>query len=153
MNKLIITGRLTRDAQVRYLPSGLALLSFSVANHTGYGENEKTHFFNCSLVGKKAEGKLCDFMKKGKEVIVEGEVSLNTYQKNDGSIGTSLNVFANNVELIGGNPQVESESESESESSYGQPSQNNQPQKSEYIPSVKDNNTSYDAPYDDDIPF
>lgn len=144
MNKLIITGRLTRNAEVRYLPSGLALLSFSVANHTGYGENEKTHFFNCSLVGKRAEGKLCDFMKKGKEVIVEGEVSLNTYQKNDGSIGASLNVFANNVELIGGNPPVESES------SYGQSSQNNQPQKSEYIPPVKDN---LDTPYDDDIPF
>ncbi|NOQ35082.1 MAG: single-stranded DNA-binding protein [Methylococcaceae bacterium] len=72
MNKLIITGRLTRDAEVRYIPSGTAVLSFSVANNTGYGKNEKTHFFNCSLFGKRAEGRLQEFMKKGKQVIFEG---------------------------------------------------------------------------------
>ena len=108
MNKLIITGRLTRDAELRYIPNGTPVLSFSVANNTGFGDNEKTQFFDCSLFGKRAEGKLKDFMKKGKQVLVEGEVSIKTYKKQDGSNGASLNVLVGNVELIGGNSPAES---------------------------------------------
>ena len=103
MNKLIISGRLTRDAEVRFIPSGTPVMSFSVANNTGFGDNQKTHFFDCSMFGKRAEGKLKDYMIKGQQVVVEGEVSLNQYQKKDGTGGASLNVFVNNVELMGSN--------------------------------------------------
>tara|TARA_B110000438_G_scaffold265715_1_gene279255 strand:+ start:215 stop:607 length:393 start_codon:yes stop_codon:yes gene_type:complete len=103
MNKLIISGRLTRDAEVRFIPSGTPVMSFSVANNTGFGEKQKTHFFDCSMFGKRAEGKLKDYMLKGQQVVVEGEISLNQYQKKDGTGGASLNVFVNNVELMGGN--------------------------------------------------
>ena len=105
MNKLIISGRLTRDAEVRFIPSGTAVMAFSVANNTGFGENQKTHFFDCSMFGKRAEGKLKDYMLKGQQVVVEGEISLNQYQKKDGTGGASLNVFVNNVELMGGSQQ------------------------------------------------
>jgi len=103
MNKLIISGRLTRDAEVRFIPSGTPVMSFSVANNTGFGEKQKTHFFDCSMFGKRAEGKLKDYMLKGQQVVVEGEISLNQYQKKDGTGGASLNVFVNNVELMGSN--------------------------------------------------
>jgi len=103
MNKLIISGRLTRDAEVRFIPSGTPVMSFSVANNTGFGEKQKTHYFDCSMFGKRAEGKLKDYMLKGQQVVVEGEISLNQYQKKDGTGGASLNVFVNNVELMGGN--------------------------------------------------
>ena len=106
MNKLIISGRLTRDAEVRFIPSGTPVMSFSVANNTGFGDNQKTHFFDCSMFGKRAEGKLKDYMIKGQQVVVEGEVSLNQYQKKDGTGGASLNVFVNNVELMGSNQQA-----------------------------------------------
>jgi single-strand DNA-binding protein len=102
MNKLLITGRLTRDAEQRFLPSGKAVLQFSVANNTGIAENQQTHYFDCSLFGKRAEGKLKDYMPKGQQILVEGEISLNTFQKNDGTTGASLRVFVQNVELIGG---------------------------------------------------
>jgi len=106
VNKVIITGRLTSDAEQRTIPSGTAILSFSVANNTGYGDKEKVHYFNCSLFGKRAEGRLQEFMKKGQLVAVEGEVSLNTYTKKDGTGGSSLNVFVQNVELMGGKNDV-----------------------------------------------
>ena len=106
MNKLIISGRLTRDAEVRFIPSGTPVMSFSVANNTGFGDNQKTHYFDCSMFGKRAEGKLKDYMIKGQQVVVEGEVSLNQYQKKDGTGGASLNVFVNNVELMGSNQQA-----------------------------------------------
>jgi single-strand DNA-binding protein len=102
MNKLIISGRLTRDAEQRFLPSGKAVLQFSVANNTGISEKQQTHYFDCSLFGKRAEGKLKDYMLKGTAVLVEGEISLNTFQKNDGTTGASLRVFVQNIELIGG---------------------------------------------------
>tara|TARA_B100000809_G_scaffold244114_1_gene269760 strand:+ start:337 stop:708 length:372 start_codon:yes stop_codon:yes gene_type:complete len=123
MNKLIISGRLTRDAEVRFIPSGTPVMSFSVANNTGFGEKQKTHYFECSMFGKRAEGKLKDYMLKGQQVVVEGEISLNQYQKKDGTGGASLNVFVNNVELMGGNQK-----------GGGQPS----------VPESKD---------DDDLPF
>ena len=113
MNKLIISGRLTRDAEVRFIPSGTPVMSFSVANNTGFGEKQKTHFFDCSMFGKRAEGKLKDYMLKGQQVVVEGEISLNQYQKKDGTGGASLNVFVNNVELMvsnqrgGGQPSAD----------------------------------------------
>ena len=100
-----MSGRLTRDAEVRFIPSGTAVMAFSVANNTGFGENQKTHFFDCSMFGKRAEGKLKDYMLKGQQVVVEGEISLNQYQKKDGTGGASLNVFVNNVELMGGGQQ------------------------------------------------
>jgi single-strand DNA-binding protein len=46
-------------------------------------------------------------MLKGQQVLVEGEISLNTFQKNDGSTGASLRVFVQNVELIGGKRESE----------------------------------------------
>jgi single-strand DNA-binding protein len=109
MNKLIISGRLTRDAEVRFIPSGTPVMSFSVANNTGFGEKQKTHYFDCSMFGKRAEGKLKDYMLKGQQVVVEGEVSLNQYEKKDGTGGASLNVFVNNVELMGSSQQTGSQ--------------------------------------------
>ena len=101
MNSLSFTGRLTRDAETRYLQNGTAVLSFSVANNTGYGDKQKTNYFDCALFGKRAEGKLAEYMKKGQEVGVVGELSLNTYQKKDGTQGASLQVRVNDVDLIG----------------------------------------------------
>ena len=46
-----------------------------------------------------------EYMLKGQQVVVEGEVSLNQYEKKDGTGGASLNVFVNNVELMGGGQQ------------------------------------------------
>lgn len=142
MNKLIISGRLTRDAEQRFLASGTAVLSFSVANNTGYGEKQETHYFDCSLFGKRAEGKLIDFLKKGTQVVVEGEISLNTYEKKDGTTGASLRVFVQNVELMGG--RSESESRPSSEMNNKTPSSPNQ----------KPENVSAQAEaFEDDIPF
>lgn len=142
MNKLIISGRLTRDAESRFLPSGKPVMQFSVANNTGYGKKQQTHYFDCSLFGDRAEGKLKDYMLKGTQVLVEGEVSLNTYQKQDGSTGAGLRVFVRDVELIGGQ-----RNDSESRPAQ-QPATQQRPQ--QQAARKPDN---FDAPYDDDIQF
>lgn len=102
MNVFTFSGRLGRDAEVRYTPSGTAICSFAVANDTGYGDNKKTQWIDCALFGKRAEGGLPQHLTKGAQVVVSGEVTLNTYAKRDGSQGASLQVRVNDVDLIGG---------------------------------------------------
>lgn len=104
MNKLIITGHLGRDAEVRHTQSGTAVCSFSVACPTGYGDNEKTVWFNCAIFGKRAESKLPEHLTTGQKVMVEGEVSLDEYKNKDNESKASLKVFVQNLELIGSRP-------------------------------------------------
>jgi single-strand DNA-binding protein len=137
MNKLIISGRLTRDCEVRFLQSGKPVMSFSVANNTGYGDKQQTHYFECSLFGDRADGKLKDYMLKGAQVIVEGEISLNTYQKQDGTQAASLRVFVQNVELVGG----------QRNDAPSQPRQSTQQRPSQAAPAPNVDE------YDPDIPF
>jgi len=101
MNNLSFTGRLTRDSEQRVLTDGTTVLLFSVANNTGYGKKQKTDYFNCSLFGKRADGKLHDYMKKGQEVAVSGEISLNEYQTKEGEKKASLRVRVADVTLVG----------------------------------------------------
>ena len=102
MNNFSFTGRLAQDAEVQSTATGLSILKFSVANNTGYGEKQKTNFINCALFGKRAEGQLKNYLKKGQEVAVSGELNLNKYTKNDGQQGASLECNVNSVDMIGG---------------------------------------------------
>ena len=91
----------TRDAEVRYLPSGGAVLNINVANNQGFGDKQKTMFIRVAVFGKRAEGQLKDFLVKGQQVFISGELSLNEYQTQDGSTKTSLELNASVVDLVG----------------------------------------------------
>ena len=101
MNNFSFTGRLTQDAEMQATQKGLSILKFSVANNTGYGDKQKTNYINCSLFGKRAEGQLRNYLKKGQEVAVTGELNLNKYTRNDGHEGASLECNVNSVDMIG----------------------------------------------------
>jgi single-strand DNA-binding protein len=84
----------------------------------------------CNVWGKKAESKLVDYLKKGQQVFVSGELTLNEYQANDGTTKTSIELNATILDLVGSKKEG---------GQAPQPRQENQLQ----------NHT----PYDDDIPF
>ena len=105
MNIFTFTGRIGRDAEQRYTQSGAAMVSFPVANDTGYGDNKKTTWIRCTIWGKKAEGKLIDYLKKGQEVAVSGECGLNEYQAKDGTNKASIEVNVREVDLVGSKPK------------------------------------------------
>ena len=100
INNLTITGRLPRDAEQRATQSGTSVLSFSVANSTGYGDKEKTNWFSCSIFGKRAEGKLAQYLTKGTQVTITGEVSLNEYEGQNGH-KANLQVFVKDLTFSG----------------------------------------------------
>lgn len=96
INKVIIMGRLTRDAEIRYTNSGTAVCRFTVAVNGGYGENARTDFVNCVAFSKTAEfvGK---YFSKGKMIIVDGRISTRSFEGSDGKKNYVTEVAAKEV--------------------------------------------------------
>ncbi len=94
-------GTVGRDAEVRYAPSGVAVLNVTVANNIGFGDKQQTLWIRVVVFGKKAEGKLVEHLKKGQQVFVSGELTQNEYQAKDGTTKTSLELNANIIDLVG----------------------------------------------------
>ena len=86
MNKIILTGRTTKNAELSYLPSiGTPKMAFSLAVERNYQKdknNKKVDFINCEMLGKHTEN-LCQYITKGKQIFVEGELNIDSYMKDD----------------------------------------------------------------------
>ena len=101
MNIWNFTGNLGKDSEVKYLPSGEAICTFSVAVSSGYGNKKKTTWANCALFGKQASSTLPTYLTKGTSVAVSGEVTLDEWQGQDGSTQKTLKVTVVKIDLIG----------------------------------------------------
>ena len=101
-NVFSFTGTVGRDAEVRYAPSGVAVLNVTVANNVGFGDKQQTLWIRVVLFGKRAEGQLQNYLKKGQQVFVSGELTQDEYKANDGTTKTSLALKANIIDLVGG---------------------------------------------------
>jgi len=100
-NVFSFTGTVGRDAEVRVTPSGQTVLNVTVANNIGFGDRQQTLWVRVALWGKRAEGQLQNYLKKGQQVFVSGELSQREYQANDGTMRTSLELNANVIDLVG----------------------------------------------------
>lgn len=96
MNVFIFTGNLGKDAELRHTGDGTAVLGFSVAVKSGYGDKEKTVWVGCTIWGKRAEGRLSEYLTKGQKVAVTGELSEREYEGKK-----YLQVRVSEIELIG----------------------------------------------------
>jgi len=106
MNTFNFTGNLGRDVEVKYAASGTAIASFSVPVKSGYGDNEKTSWVRCAIIGKRAEGGLIQYLKKGQLVGISGELSINVYTNKEGVEKTSVEVFVKEIDLLGSKQQA-----------------------------------------------
>ena len=102
MNLWAITGNLGKDVEVRYAQSGTAIASFTVAVAAGFGEKKQTVWVKCALFGKRAESGLIQYLTKGQQVAVTGELSLNKWQTQDGKDMTDLQLNVGSIDLVGG---------------------------------------------------
>ncbi len=100
MNTFNCTGHLGSDADVRQAGSS-TICTFSVAVKSGYGDKETTMWLRANLWGKRAEGNLPAYLKKGSQVAISGELSLNAWTNKDGVEKTNLEVNVSTLDLIG----------------------------------------------------
>jgi single-strand DNA-binding protein len=100
-NVISFTGTVGRDAEVRYTASGQTVLNVAVANNIGFGDKQQTIWFRVALWGKRAEGSLKDYLKKGQQVFISGEMTQSEFAGTDGVKKTTLEINANIVDLIG----------------------------------------------------
>ncbi|SJM89404.1 single-stranded DNA-binding protein [Crenothrix polyspora] len=142
-NVFSFTGTVGKDSEVRYAPTGMAVLNVSVANNVGFGDKQQTLWVNVVLFGKRAEGQLATYLKKGQQVFISGELTQREYKTNDGTTRTSLELVANIIDLVG----------KKNESGQGQQTYS-APAPPQYAPAAPaQSRDNFDAPYDDDIPF
>ena len=95
MNNWSFTGNLGKDCRVGQVGQS-AVCNFSVAVKSGFGSNEQTIWADCALWGKQAESGLVDYLKKGQQVAVTGEMGA---RDNDGK--TYITCRVSSVSLIG----------------------------------------------------
>jgi single-strand DNA-binding protein len=102
INKVMVTGRLTRDPETRYVSSGTAVANFSVAVNRRYLDNksnewkEETLFLDVEAWGKMAE-RIAESLKKGTPVYVEGRLRSDTWENREGQKQTRLRIVAERV--------------------------------------------------------
>ena len=99
MIKVFLTGRLGKDAEVRQTQSG-AVAGFSVATDVGFGDRKQTLWFDCSIWGKRAESGLIQYLTKGQQVAISGELS---EREHEGKVYKQIRV--DDLDLMGGKPQ------------------------------------------------
>ncbi len=110
---LTIVGNLGKDPEMRYLPDGRPVTEMSVATNRVYNDQsgqqvKETTWFRVSVFGKQAEA-CAQYLKKGKQVLVEGRLrpdketgAPRLWQRQDGTYGASVEVFASIVRFLGG---------------------------------------------------
>lgn len=99
MNNITIAGSLGRDAEIKYMPNGDAVASFSIAD--SQGKDKPTIWWSCSLFGKRAES-LSQYLVKGGAVTVTGSVTEREWTDKDGQKRKSMDVRVNDIALQGG---------------------------------------------------
>ncbi|MDR2398458.1 MAG: single-stranded DNA-binding protein [Spirochaetaceae bacterium] len=106
LNHVVLIGRLTRDAELKYTTSGQAVSKFSIAvnRRRKNGEQwvDEANFFDVVLWGRQGES-LNQYLVKGKLIGVDGELRQDRWEQ-DGQNRSKVEIVANNLQLLGGNP-------------------------------------------------
>lgn len=101
MNSITFDGRVVADAELRYTPSGEPVLSVRVASDIGFGDKKTTNWFSCQVWGKRGEA-LQQYLTKGQQVTVYGQLTLREWTDKEGIKRTSPDVRVNELSLQGG---------------------------------------------------
>lgn len=110
MNKVFLIGRLTRDPELRYIQSGQAVVSFTLAVDKRLSRQKKQEmesqnrptadFPRITVWGVQAEN-VSKYLRKGSQCSIEGRIETGSYQDKDGKMVYTTDVVAENVEFIG----------------------------------------------------
>lgn len=106
VNKAILVGNLGRDAELKFTGNGFAIARFSIATTDRRKDSktgdwvEKTEWHRIVLLGKQAES-LQDYLKKGKQIYVEGRIETRSWDDKDGQKRYTTEIVADRIQLLG----------------------------------------------------
>ncbi len=150
INKVIVTGNLTRDAELRSTPSGTQLLNVGIAvndrrrNRQTDQWEDYANFFDCTMWGERAQ-KIAQYLTKGTKVAIEGRLHYSSWEdKNTGQRRSKVDITIDNIDFMSSR---NSGGASQSSGSYA--SNNAQQQGSDTYPQ----GSAPSAYNDEDIPF
>lgn len=104
-NRVMLMGNLTRDIELRYLPSGVAVSEFGLAVNEKRKNSEgqwveDVNFFDITLYGRTAEV-ASEYLSKGSPIFIEGRLKQDTWEK-DGQKRSKVKVIGERMQMIGG---------------------------------------------------
>lgn len=134
LNLCQFIGRLGKDPETKYMPSGGAVTSFSLACGWKGKESESTEWINIVAFGKLAEI-MAQYLSKGSQVYIAGRMKTEKYQDKQGSDKYITKVVADKMQMLGGKSESKSQDAHNESKSNGYQSQPD------------------DMAFDDDIPF
>ena len=148
MNSITFDGRLAADSELRYTPGGDAVLSFRVASDIGFGDKKTTNWFACTIFGKRAEA-LKDYLAKGQQVTVYGQLTLREWEDKQGVKKLSPDVRISELSLQGGKrdddqPRQQGGNGYARESGHGEPAP---PRRQEQRQRPADDDLESDVPF------
>ena len=137
MNTAILIGRLTKDPELRYIPStGRPVATFTIAVDRAFKKDgqKQTDFFNIVVWGNQAES-CANYLGKGSQVAIKGSIQNRSYETNNGEKRYVTEIIADNVQFLG-SPSNGNDTHTEKSAPY-QPSEID----------------GYTALEEDDVPF
>ena len=100
-NRTILAGNLTRDPELRFTNDGVPVCNFGLAVNRVRSQNEAVDFFDISAWRELGET-VANYKKKGDPVLVEGRAQYRTWEAQDGSKRSKVDVVADNIQFLGG---------------------------------------------------
>jgi len=144
INHVVLVGRLTRDAELKYTAGGQAVCKFSIAvnrrKKSGDQWEDEANYFDIVVWGRQGES-LHPYLVKGKMIGVDGELRQDRWQQ-DGQNRSKVEIVAGNLQLLGGNS---SERQGGGQPPHDAPPRQTHDEGGSYVPK--------DDGFTDDIPF
>ncbi len=156
-NRVILVGRLTRDPELRYLPSGTAVATFGIATSRSWTDkntNEKKEevmFIDVTSFARSAEI-VNQYLKKGNKVLVEGRLALDRWTDQNGQNRSKHTVRADAVQFMETRAEAQNSANSYNNNSNNTYSASNQYKKQTSSPKKEEKIPEIDID-DEEIPF
>ena len=105
INRVVLVGNLTRDPEMKHLPSGTALCSLRIAVNTRRKDEsgqwtDKPNYFSVSVFGNQAES-CSQYLSKGRPVAIDGRLDWHEWQAQDGAKREAVEIVAESVQFLG----------------------------------------------------
>ena len=161
INRVIITGNLTRDPELRSLPSGMSVCSLRIASNTRRKDGQsgewvdKANYFDVTIWGRQGEN-AAQYLAKGRPVALDGRLEWREWQDKEGNNRQSVEIVADNIQFLGGREEGGGGFSGGGQQSGGFTPRSDIPVDTgdfAAAPAGGNGNGASSAPVDDDIPF